>query len=168
MYTLVLIKPDAIQRCLVGEIISRIERKGLTIREMDMTVPHVQTVKRHYIEHCHQPFFDDMVETLANKPVISLLVEGINAVHVVRRLIGETSYCRDCSPGTIRGDFGVSSRYTLVHGSDSIESAERERALWFPSGPRPYRLDRDDWTKTSMDRDEEETLLALDAEAKQL
>lgn len=131
MQTLVLVKPCAIHRNLIGEIISRFERRGFTITAMKLVMPNDELVREHYKPHSEREFYTLLVETMANRPVVAMIVEGSEAVDVVRRMIGEESNCRNCSPGTIRGDLGLSARNTVVHGSDSEAQAEREIALWF-------------------------------------
>ncbi len=128
--TLVLCKPDAVERRLVGEIISRFERKGLRIAEMRMMTIDEDLAGRHYAEHVDKPFFKDLVTFITRGPVVAMIVEGPEAPAVVRALMGATNP-RQAGPGTIRGDLAVELTENLVHGSDSPESAAREIALFF-------------------------------------
>ncbi len=130
--TLVLCKPDAVERRLVGEIISRFERKGLRIAEMRMMAIDEDLAGRHYAEHVDKPFFKDLVTFITRGPVVAMIVEGPEAPAVVRTLMGATNP-RQAAPGTIRGDLAVELTENLVHGSDSPESAVREIALFFGS-----------------------------------
>jgi nucleoside-diphosphate kinase len=128
--TLVILKPDAVQRGLMGEILSRFERKGLRIVGMRfMLVPRAMA-EQHYAEHQGKPFYDGLVGFVTSSPVLVLAIRGVGAIAVCRKLIGSTNG-RNADPGTIRGDLGMSGVFNMVHGSDSGESAERELALWF-------------------------------------
>jgi len=129
--TLVLCKPDCVERGLVGEVIGRIERKGLTIVALEQRRLDVATAKRHYAEHEGKPFFDDLVSFITRGPLVAMVVEGPEAWKVMRTLMGVTNP-REAAPGTIRGDFAVELTENLVHGSDGTESAAREVALFFP------------------------------------
>ena len=131
--TLVLCKPDAVERGLVGEIISRLERKGLRIAEMRMLTIDDDLAGRHYAEHVDKPFFKDLVTFITRGPVVAMIVEGPEAPAVVRTVMGTTNP-RQAAPGTIRGDLAVELTENLVHGSDSPESAARETELFFPAG----------------------------------
>jgi nucleoside-diphosphate kinase len=128
--TLVLCKPDAVQRGHVGDIIARFERKGLKIAGMKMMRVDEALANRHYQEHVEKAFYPHLQAFITSSPVIALAVEGDNAVNVVRSLMGTTNP-QDAAPGTIRGDFGINLTKNLVHGSDSPTSAEREIALFF-------------------------------------
>lgn len=128
--TLVICKPDAVERRLVGEIVSRLERKGLRITEMRMLTIGKELAARHYAEHEGKPFYDELVEFITRGPVVVMVVEGPDAQAVVRTLMGATNP-RQAAPGTIRGDLAVELTENLVHGADSPESAEREIALFF-------------------------------------
>ena len=127
-------KPDAVERGLVGEIISRIERKGFRIVAMDQRVPTRALAEAHYDEHRDKPFFGELVDFLSRGPVVAMIVEGPadNTFGVMRTLIGATKV-DDAQPGSIRGDFATTTNENLVHGSDGTESAEREIELWFPN-----------------------------------
>ncbi|QSB06005.1 nucleoside-diphosphate kinase [Natronoglycomyces albus] len=128
--TLVLIKPDAVERGLVGDIIARLERKGLKITALQMRTMDSELAEAHYEEHLNKPFFPGLKEFMTSKPLVSLIVEGDQAISVVRLLAGATD-ARKAEPGTIRGDFGLSNQLNLIHASDSEESAKREIDLWF-------------------------------------
>ncbi len=131
--TLVLIKPDAVERRLVGEIIGRIERKGLTIAALELRNVSQDLAAQHYAEHEGKPFFDSLLEFITSGPVVAAVVQGPRAIAAFRQLAGGTDPVDKAAPGTIRADFGLETQFNLVHGSDSIESAKREIALWFPS-----------------------------------
>ena len=131
--TLVLCKPDAVQRGRVGRIISRFEQKGLKIAGMKMLHVDEALANRHYQEHVEKAFYPHLREFITSSPVIALVIEGDNAVEVVRTLMGVTNP-QKAAPGTIRGDFGINLTKNLAHGSDSLASAEREIALFFDEG----------------------------------
>jgi nucleoside-diphosphate kinase len=131
--TLVLIKPDGVERKLIGEIINRIERKGLTIVALELRAVSEELAGAHYAEHKERPFFGELVEFFASGPLVAAVVEGPRAVAAIRQLAGGTDPVEKALPGTIRGDFGLETQYNLIHGSDSPEAAAREIALWFPS-----------------------------------
>lgn len=130
--TLVLVKPDGVRRGLVGEILGRFERKGLTIEAAEMRKLDRDTAERHYAEHADKPFFGELVDFITGGPLMAMVLAGPDAVKVVRTLMGAT-HPVDSAPGTIRGDFGIVLTENLVHGSDSPESAARETALFFPA-----------------------------------
>jgi nucleoside-diphosphate kinase len=129
--TLVLCKPDAVARGLVGEVIGRLERKGFRLVAMELRTLDEATAKRHYGEHEGKPFFGDLVSFITSGPLVALCVEGPDAVGAVRTLMGPTNPIT-APPGSIRGDFGLEIEKNLVHGSDSPESAVRELGLFFP------------------------------------
>jgi nucleoside-diphosphate kinase len=129
--TLVLIKPDAVRRGLVGEIIARFERKGLAIRACVLREMDAGLADRHYAEHVEKPFYPPLKEFMTGGPLLALILEGDGAIEVVRALVGATDG-RKAAAGTIRGDFSLSNRENLVHASDSPDSAKRETELWFP------------------------------------
>jgi nucleoside-diphosphate kinase len=129
--TLVLCKPDAVERGLVGEIVGRIERKGLSIVALEQRILDVGTAKQHYAEHDGKPFFDDLVAFITRAPLVAMVVEGPDAWKVMRTMMGATNP-REAAPGTIRGDLAIELTENLVHGSDGPESAAREIALFFP------------------------------------
>ncbi|MEU3773323.1 nucleoside-diphosphate kinase [Streptomyces sp. NPDC046876] len=131
--TLVILKPDAVRRGLVGEIIGRIERKaGWTIPAMELRTLERETLETHYAEHVGRPFYEPLMGFMASGPVVVLVVEGERAIEGVRQLAGPTDPIA-AAPGSIRGDFGTITRENLIHASDSEESAERELKLFFPS-----------------------------------
>ncbi|MDQ2847628.1 MAG: nucleoside-diphosphate kinase [Actinomycetota bacterium] len=131
--TLVLVKPDGVQRALVGEVLSRIERKGLGIVALELRVIDEGLAKQHYAEHDGKPFFDGLIEFITSGPLVAAVVEGSRAIPAFRQLAGGTDPVEKATPGTIRGDFGLETQFNLVHGSDSAESAAREIGLWFPN-----------------------------------
>jgi nucleoside-diphosphate kinase len=128
--TLVLVKPDAMERRLAGEIVARLERRGLELRAARLLTVDRPLAEEHYAEHTQKPFFGELVEFITSGPTLALVVEGEGAVGIVRTTIGATNPA-DAAPGTIRGDLSLSMPDNLVHGSDSPESAEREIQLWF-------------------------------------
>ena len=143
--TLVLIKPDAVQRGLVGEITSRLESKGLKIVGMKLMRISEELAGRHYGEHVGKPFFDSLVNFITSSPIVALAVDGENAVTVVRNVMGATNP-QDASNGSIRGDLGLSIGMNLIHGSDSATSSERELALFFDESELlNYDRDIDKW-----------------------
>jgi nucleoside-diphosphate kinase len=129
--TLVLIKPDAVARGLVGEVISRFERKGLTLSALVLRTMDVELADRHYAEHLEKAFYPPLRDFMTSGPLLAGILSGDAAVDVVRALVGATDG-RKAAAGTIRGDLSLSNRENLVHASDSVESAEREIKLWFP------------------------------------
>ncbi len=129
--TLVLCKPDAVERGLVGEIVGRIERKQLRIVRLELRLLDAETAKNHYAEHVGKPFFEDLVAFITRSPLVAMVVEGPDAWKVMRTLMGTTNP-REAAPGTIRGDLAIELTENLVHGSDGPESAAREIALFFP------------------------------------
>jgi len=129
--TLVLCKPDCVERGLVGEVLSRLERKQLRIVAMELRHLDKATAERHYAEHDGKPFFGDLVAFITRSPLVAMVVEGPDAFKVVRTLMGTTNP-REAAPGTIRGDLAIELTENLVHGSDGKESAAREIALFFP------------------------------------
>jgi nucleoside-diphosphate kinase len=130
--TFVMVKPDGVQRGLIGEAVRRIERKGLKIVAMKMMKIEKELAENHYAEHKEKPFFSALVSYITSGPVVAMVVEGRNAVKVVRTLVGATNPA-EANPGTIRGDFGLDVGRNIIHASDSIESAEREINLFFTS-----------------------------------
>jgi len=128
--TLVLIKPDAVQRKLAGEILARFERRGLAIRSARLLTVDRALADEHYAEHREKPFFGELVDFITSAPTLALVLEGEAAISVVRTTMGATNPT-DAAPGTIRGDLALAMPDNLVHGSDSPESAQREIALWF-------------------------------------
>jgi nucleoside-diphosphate kinase len=131
--TLVLIKPDAMQCRLAGEILARFEDRGLTICAVKLVLVDEALADEHYAEHREKPFFGELVEFITSSPTLALVLEGESAIQVVRTTMGATNPV-DSAPGTIRGDLALAMPDNLVHGSDSPESAEREITLWFSDG----------------------------------
>jgi nucleoside-diphosphate kinase len=129
--TLVLVKPDGVRRGLAGEVIRRLEDKGLTLVRMELRTLDRATAEEHYGEHRERPFFGELVEFITGGPLVALVVEGPNAVAGVRRLMGVTNPV-EATPGSLRGDYALEIGQNLVHGSDSPESAAREAKLFFP------------------------------------
>jgi nucleoside-diphosphate kinase len=129
--TLVLLKPDAVRRGLVGELLGRFEAKGLTIEAMDLRTIDGELADQHYAEHVERDFYPPLRAFITSGPLVALVLSGDEAIEVVRGLLGSTDG-RKAAPGTIRGDLSLSNRENLTHGSDSPESADREIKLWFP------------------------------------
>jgi nucleoside-diphosphate kinase len=130
--TLVLIKPDGVRRGLVGEVIGRLERKGLSIEALELRRMDDDLADRHYAEHVTKAFYPSLKEFMTDGPLVAMIVSGDQAVDVVRALVGATDG-RKAAPGTVRGDLSLSNQANLVHASDSTESAKREIGLWFPA-----------------------------------
>jgi nucleoside-diphosphate kinase len=128
--TLILIKPDAMQRALAGEILARFERRGLAVRAAKLVAVDNALAERHYAEHAEKPFFGELVEFITSSPTLALVLEGEGAVAVARETIGATDPAK-AAPGTIRGDLALSMPDNLVHGSDAPQTAKREIELWF-------------------------------------
>lgn len=131
MRTLVLVKPDGVRRGLIGEIVSRMEKKGLSIVALRMLRMDEALARRHYAVHEGKPFFNDLVDFITSGPVVAMLLEGEKAVDVVRTMMGDTDP-KKSAPGTIRGDLGMDIGQNLIHGSDSDENARKEIDLFFP------------------------------------
>lgn len=129
--TLILVKPDAFERNLTGEIIARFERKGLTLKALKQMTVTEELAKQHYAEHAERPFFGELVEFITSGPLVALVLEGVEAVKAARQIIGATNPI-EANTGSIRGDFGLETGRNLVHGSDANESADREARLFFP------------------------------------
>ena len=143
--TLVLVKPDGVQRGLIGEIISRLERRGLKIVGMKLMQVSGELANRHYGEHEGKPFFAGLVGFITSGPIVAMAIEGNNVVGLVRTTVGATNPAAS-APGTIRGDLGVDIGRNLIHGSDSDESAKRELSLFFNEGELlEYSRDTDPW-----------------------
>jgi nucleoside-diphosphate kinase len=131
--TLVLVKPDGIERKLIGEVLARIERKGLTIVALELRTVDRELAAQHYAEHDGKPFFGDLLDFITSGPVVAAVVEGPRAIAAWRQVAGGTDPVEKAAPGSIRGDFGLETQSNLVHGSDSPESSAREIKLWFPN-----------------------------------
>ena len=129
--TLILVKPDAFERALSGEVIARFERKGLRIAALKTMVATEAIANEHYAEHTDKPFFGELVSFITGGPLVAAVLEGVEAVRAARQLIGATNPI-EAATGSIRGDFGTEVTFNLVHGSDSDESAAREIGIWFP------------------------------------
>lgn len=129
--TLILVKPDGVRRNLIGEVISRIERKGLKVIAMDLRTIDKATAETHYAEHAEKPFFPGLVEFITGGPAVAMVVEGERAIESFRALAGATDPVK-AAPGTIRGDYALEVGENMVHGSDSPESAAREIKIFFP------------------------------------
>lgn len=143
--TLILMKPDAMQRGLAGEILSRLERRGLRIAALRLFQMDEAMARRHYGEHEGKPFFEGLISYITACPIIAVVLEGTGAVEVCRKTIGATSPA-DAAPGTIRGDLALETGRNLIHGSDSLESAKREIALFFREDElHSYARDVDRW-----------------------
>ncbi|MGB7324281.1 MAG: nucleoside-diphosphate kinase [Rubripirellula sp.] len=135
--TLVLLKPDCVQRALMGKIISRFEEKGLSIVAMKMLHVTPEMSREHYAEHVEKPFYPSLEEFITSAPVVAMAIDGLDVISVVRELLGATSGLK-AAAGTIRGDFSGSRQMNLVHASDSPESAARELKIYFPEGACSY------------------------------
>ena len=143
--TLVLVKPDGVQRGLIGEVISRLERRGLKLVALKLMRVDEALARLHYAEHVERPFFRGLVELITSVPLVAMVWEADNAVDVVRETMGETDPAKS-APGTIRGDLGLDIGRNLVHGSDRLESAEREISLFFgPEEILDYTRSTDPW-----------------------
>ena len=139
--TLIILKPDAVQRGLVGEILTRFERKGIQIVGAKLTKIAASLAEQHYAPHKGKPFYEGLVKFMTSSPVIVLALQGKDVINISRKMMGAT-FGSKAEPGTIRGDYGVSNSFNLIHGSDSPESAQRELGLFF----KPDELL--DWTPT--------------------
>ena len=142
--TLVLVKPDGVQRGLIGSILSRFETKGLQVVGLKLVRPEMALLEKHYAVHKERPFFGSLLKFMSSGPVVAIALRGEGAVAVVRTLMGETNGA-ESAPGTIRGDFGMSRSFNLVHGSDALETAQFELALWFGDESLEYELDTLGW-----------------------
>ncbi|HVX83353.1 MAG TPA: nucleoside-diphosphate kinase [Phycisphaerae bacterium] len=144
--TLIILKPDALQRGLVGKILTRFEEKGLQIVGMKLTMITEELAAQHYAPHKGKPFYDGLVRFMTSSPVLVLALQGKGAIDIARKMMGAT-FGFKAEPGTIRGDYGVSSSFNLIHGSDSPDSAKHELALWFkPDELHTYDLANRVWT----------------------
>jgi len=133
--TFIMVKPDGVARRLIGDIVGRLERRGLRLVGMKLLLPTKELAEQHYAVHRERPFFQELVAFITSGPVVAMVWEGPNAVRLTRTMIGATNPL-EASPGTIRGDFATEIATNLVHGSDSVETAEKEIELWF----RPEEL----------------------------
>lgn len=143
--TLIIFKPDCVQRRLVGQILQRFESKGLRIAALKLLKVDRALAEKHYAEHKGKPFFEGLIEFITTGAVVVGVLEGNEAISVVRAMLGATNGAA-AAPGTIRGDFSISKQNNLVHGSDSLESAEREIGIWFkPEEVTDYAIDGSSW-----------------------
>lgn len=143
--TLVLIKPDGVQRLLVGRLLERYEQRGLKLVGLKLMVASRETAERHYAEHREKPFFGSLVDFITSAPLVALALEGLNAIAVCRAVNGATRP-HEAAPGSIRGDFALETGQNLVHASDTPESAVRELAIWFAPGELlDYQRSIDGW-----------------------
>ncbi|MEU1983896.1 nucleoside-diphosphate kinase [Nocardia sp. NPDC019395] len=133
--TLILIKPDGVARGCVGEVLSRVERKGLKIAALELKQVSEELAGAHYAEHAEKPFYGSLIEFITSGPVVAAVLEGPRAIAAFRQLAGGTDPVEKAAPGSIRGDLGLETQSNLVHGSDSPDSAKREISLWFPEFP---------------------------------
>lgn len=148
-YTLILLKPDAVQRRLMGRIVTRIEEKGFNIVGMKLLKVTPELARKHYEEHVHKPFYPQLESFITAAPVLAMVVEGPQAISVMRTMMGSTNG-REAAPGTIRGDFGTSRQMNLIHGSDGPEAAIREIGIYFqPQELCNYSLALSDWMVAS-------------------
>ena len=138
--TYIMLKPDGVQRGLVGEIIQRFENKGLRLVGLRQVIPSLETAQAHYAVHSERPFYPGLIKFITSGPVVAMAWTGVEAISVARNLIGPTNG-RDAAPGTIRGDFAMDIGHNIIHGSDAAETAEFELELWFPDGLCEWTLD---------------------------
>jgi len=146
--TFVMIKPDGVQRGLVGNIISRFESKGLRLVGLRSFTPSEELASKHYEVHKDRPFYPGLIKFVTSSPVVAMAWSGKDAISVARNLIGPTNG-REAAPGTIRGDLGMDIGYNLVHGSDGIDTASYELGLWFPEGINEWVPHRERWVYES-------------------
>ena len=142
--TLIVLKPDAVQRAIAGELLARFERRGLRLAALRLVKVERSLAERHYAVHKGKFFYEDLVRTISASPVIAAVLEGPNAIAVVRAMVGATRP-HEAAPGTIRGDYALVGLRNLVHASDAPETAAAEIALWFPEGTLTYTRDVERW-----------------------
>ncbi len=142
--TFVMVKPDGVQRGLVGEIIKRFERKGLKLVGLKSIIPSEELAEEHYAVHKERPFYNGLIGFITSGPVVAMAWSGIDAISVARIIIGATNG-REAIPGTIRGDLGMDIGFNLIHGSDGEDTASSELALWFPEGTMKWDRDIETW-----------------------
>ncbi len=142
--TLIVLKPDAVQRGIAGELLARFERRGLRFAALRLVKVERSLAERHYAVHKGKFFYDDLVTTISASPVVAAVLEGPNAIAIVRAMVGATRP-HEAAPGTIRGDYALVGLRNLVHASDAPETAAAEIALWFPEGPLTYTRDVERW-----------------------
>jgi nucleoside-diphosphate kinase len=138
--TFIMVKPDGVQRGLVGNIIQRFENKGLRLVGLRQVIPSLETAQTHYAVHSKRPFYPGLIKFITSGPVVAMAWTGVEAISVARNLIGPTNG-RDAAPGTIRGDFAMDIGHNIIHGSDAAQTAEFELGLWFPDGLCEWTLD---------------------------
>ena len=143
--TCVILKPDAVQRAIAGELLSRFEKRGLRIAALRLVHVERALAEKHYAVHKGKFFYDDLVKTISASPVVAVVLEGPNAIAVVRAMVGATRP-HEAAPGTIRGDYALVGLRNLVHASDAPETAATEIGLWFPEGVLGYTRDVEKWT----------------------
>ena len=147
--TLIILKPDAVQRGLMGKIITRFEEKGLQVVGAKLTKIKAETAARHYADHKERPFYAGLVSFMTSEPVLILAIRGVGAIAIARKMMGAT-FGSKAEPGTIRGDYGVSNAFNLIHGSDSPEAAVKELSLFFEKGEiLDYAREGDAWVYDS-------------------
>lgn len=142
--TFIMIKPDGVQRGLVGEIISRFEKKGFSLKGLKLMTVERPFAEKHYEDLSSKPFFGALIEYIISGPVVAMIWEGKGIVKTGRTIIGATNPA-ESAPGTIRGDFAIVMGRNIIHGSDSVESAQKEIALWFPDGPVNWQSSLHPW-----------------------
>ena len=142
--TLILLKPDTVQRGLMGRVLTRFEEKGLKVVGLKLTQMTQELAAQHYSDHKDRPFYPGLVKFMTSRPILALALQGNNAITVCRKLMGAT-FGADAEAGTIRGDFGISRSFNLVHGSDSPEAAQKELGLFFPEGVLNYDFEGFRW-----------------------
>ncbi|XP_050236517.1 nucleoside diphosphate kinase B [Mercurialis annua] len=142
--TFIMIKPDGVQRGLVGEIISRFEKKGFSLKGLQLKTVERSFAEKHYADLSAKPFFSGLVDYIISGPVVAMVWEGKSVVTTGRTIIGATNPAQS-APGTIRGDFAIDIGRNVIHGSDSTESARKEIALWFPEGPVSWESSLNPW-----------------------
>lgn len=142
--TYIMIKPDGVQRGLVGEIISRFEKRGFFLRALKQTLPNEELLKQHYSDLAQKPFFPKLIQYMLSGPVVCMVWEGKSVVVTGRKMLGETNPVNS-APGTIRGDFCIDVGRNICHGSDSVESANKEIGLWFPEGVNEWKSHSHEW-----------------------
>ena len=142
--TLVVLKPDAVQRGIVGELVTRFERRGLRLAAMRLVKVERGLAEKHYAVHAGKFFYEDLVKTISASPVLAMVLEGPNAIAVVRGMVGATRP-HEAAAGTIRGDYALVGLRNLIHASDAPETAASEIALWFPDGVIEYTRDVEKW-----------------------
>jgi len=142
--TLIVLKPDAVQRAIAGELLARFERRGLRLAALRLVKVERSLAERHYAVHKGKFFYEDLVKTISASPVVAAVLEGPNAIAVVRAMVGATRP-HEAAPGTIRGDYALVGLRNLVHASDAPETAKAEIELWFPEGVVSYARDVERW-----------------------